>query len=143
VCKIVHVAVQIVNDCIDRNIPINYLKVQKLAYLCQSFHLQKYGVPLAPEDTLNWSCGASYKEIYAFFKLNDLLEDSLTEHIDKNVDLLSFERETINYIINTYALRSFEELRDFTKIDTLFSSDNIGEIISTSSIKEHFQNHPL
>ena len=40
-CKIVHVAVEIVNTCIDKNISIDYFKVQKLAYLCQCRHLCK------------------------------------------------------------------------------------------------------
>ena len=132
-CKIVHVATQIINQCIARNISIDYYRTQKLAYLCQVEHLKKYDVPLAPELIWNWSCGAGFKEIYAFFKTNGMKEkDNIKTSIKKSLDLLSFERETIDFVIDTYAHLPFEKIQSMYKYDGV----TIGEIVSIDLIKK-------
>lgn len=133
-CKIVHVAVQIVNECIKKNIPIDYFKVQKLSYLCQIEHLKKYNVPLAPEEVMNWSCGAGFREIYAYFKKNGYLskDEEITIPINKQLDLLTFEKETIDLVIEKYAQMSFEEI----KLLYAHKDVDIGQVISLEVIKK-------
>lgn len=137
-CKIVHVAIHIVNECIKRDIEIDYFKVQKLAYCSQGWHLKKYDVPLAPEAALNWSCGAGFKEIYAFFKTNNLIDEKkLTNPINKKLDLLSFEKETIDCVIDKYADLPFNELKSLYTYEQIA----IGEVIPNDIIKDSFNNN--
>ncbi len=132
-CKIVHVAVHIINQCIEKDIPIDYYKTQKLAYLCQIEHLKKHDVPLAPESVWNWSCGAGFKEIYAFFKTNGIKEnDNINASINKVLDLLLFEKETINFVIDTYAHLPFEEIKSMYKYDGV----PIGEIVTIDLVRK-------
>lgn len=137
-CKIVHVAAYIVDECIDNDIPINYYKVQKLAYLSQCRHLGKYGVPLAPETVWNWSCGAGFKEIYHFFSDNDLLDGDITKPFDKELDLLFFEKDTINSVLDDYGGMSFEDLTALTKTDVIFSELEVGSSVPLSKITNYF-----
>lgn len=137
-CKIVHVAVEIVNTCIDKHISIDYFKVQKLAYLCQCRHLFKYHVPLAPEQVWNWSCGAGFKEIYRFFNELNLTSGNITNRINKETHLLFFEKETVNEVLSQYGEKDFTSLTHLTKSDPVFSEIPIGSEVPINKITKYF-----
>jgi uncharacterized phage-associated protein len=47
---------------------ISNLKVQKLLYYAQGFHLAVYGVPLFPEAIKAWAHGPVVPQVYHFYK---------------------------------------------------------------------------
>ena len=59
-------------------------------------------------------------------------KDNIKTSIKKSLDLLSFERETIDFVIDTYAHLPFEKIQSMYKYDGV----TIGEIVSIDLIKK-------
>lgn len=143
-CKIVHVAEQIINRSIDKNISIDYFKVQKLAYLCQAYHLQKHGVALAPEKVYRWTCGAAFKEIYTYFNNTGLIvKNEIIDRIPNAKELLFFEQESVDYIVDKFACLDFEQIVKIVNTDILFSNVAEEQEIPISNIRDFIKNTPL
>ena len=150
-----HAAIYIVNTCLENNISISYNKLQKLLYLCQGLHLKKYNVPLCPEDVYKWSYGGGIKEVYHYFNKktsiknwktfhNNIINDFyyvdliLSKSINKEIDILSFEKETINQVLNTFGSFDFFELLYLHKQGDILENINIGTIINNNLIKKNY-----
>ena len=143
-CKIVDGAIGIVNICIEKGIPINYLKVQKYAYLCQGLHLKKYGVPFAPEYPVRWSLGPGFREIFVFFDKMGLLDTDedikhpFPESYITDLSLLSFEKATIIEVLEIFGSLSFDELKELQKLGNFVTDIKIGHALSRKLILEHY-----
>ena len=147
--RVVRVTTEIMLKCKENNVDIDYFKLQKLVYLCQYVHYGRFNVPLCPENIYNWTNGGGFKEIYAFFKINNIYESCdninismLERQIDKleniNHNILSFEKETINFVLNNYANMNFEILKELVLNDPLYKNINIGDRVDLEKLNDLF-----
>ena len=143
-CKIVHIAEQIVNKCVENKIAIDYFKTQKLAFLCYAYHLKKNDVPIAPERALRWTCGAAYKEIYTYFNKNDLLKvTNIQSKIPNTKNLLFFEQESVDYIVDKYAPLDFKQILKVVNTEKLFNDVSEDQEIPETNIKNFAEDAQL
>ena len=147
--RVIRVAAEIMLKCKENNIDIEYYKVQKLAYLCQCVHYGKYNVPLCPENIWNWTYGGGFKEIYAFFKTNNINKscdnssisqlERIIDKIEDEIDiLLEYEKETINFVINKYANMNFDELKELVLNDIIYKDIEIGNRVKLEKLNNYF-----
>ena len=148
--RVVRIATEIMLNCKENNIDINYYKLQKLAYICQCVHYGRFNVPLCPENIYNWTNGGGFKEIFAYFNSNNInyacdnINISMLERMINELDytgyygLLYFEKETIDFVIDKYAYMSFETLKALVLNDTLYKNINIGDRVKLEKLNSLF-----
>ncbi len=113
------------------------LKVQKLVYYAQGFHLAIYDEPLFQENILHWEHGPVVREVYDVYKaLGDraipIPEDfSPTMFTSKEINLLT-------EVNSVYGQFSAWKLRDMTHTEKPWLETSKDEIISHDLLKEYF-----
>ncbi|UXI52666.1 Panacea domain-containing protein [Acinetobacter variabilis] len=92
---------------------ITPLKLQKLVYYCQGFHLAMFGKELFPEKIEAWLHGPVVPDLYRHFK--SVGSAIVAAPIDFDENLLSKEqRELLNEVVETYGQFSAWRLRNMT-----------------------------
>jgi len=98
---------------------LNNLKLQKLLYYVQAWHLAFYGKPLYKdkEDFQAWIHGPVSREIYDRFQdkglYSEITEDNMTKDYDFTI-LVEKELSHIDVILETYAVFSGTQLEHMT-----------------------------
>jgi uncharacterized phage-associated protein len=123
-------------DMADGEYDLTPLKLQRLVYYCQGFHLALYGKPLFPEPIEAWKrgpvCPLLYRAlkpagIYPVFEL-DAKDDSLTES----------EKQLIADVYWEYGQFAAWKLGDMTRKETPWAAAQTNEAISQESMKTFF-----
>ena len=84
----------------DRGVGVTHLKLQKLVYYCQGYHLAMFDAPIFPEDLEAWDHGPVHSELYQTYKyhgsaaisfkgdrsIEALLNDNISSVIDNVLD---------------------------------------------------------
>ncbi|WP_096911015.1 Panacea domain-containing protein [Acinetobacter colistiniresistens] len=92
---------------------ITPLKLQKLVYYCQGFHLAMFGEELFPESIEAWLHGPVVPSVYHHFKAAG--NDIVTPPKNFNIEILSEEqRELLDEVIESYGQFSAWRLRNMT-----------------------------
>lgn len=96
----------------DLGSTITHLKLQKLLYYAQGYHLAKYNKPIFKEDFQAWAHGPANPEIYNCYKKygSSSIDDFPTE-------LYEFDEETIKFlskIWNTFGIYDGKYLEELT-----------------------------
>ena len=60
-----NVAIYIINWCLDHNVPITNLKLQKLLYFVQGEYSRAKGTRLIGDDFYAWQLGPVVPKVYA------------------------------------------------------------------------------
>lgn len=106
-CKAAEVGKIVINKCIDRKIPIDAQKLQKLMALMQIDCIKESGKPLFKEDIVIWSCGVAIKEVNAEFSgIGDAFGIRQIEYIN----LLEDEENSVNRILDQFGKMDAVEL---------------------------------
>jgi uncharacterized phage-associated protein len=92
---------------------ISNLKLQKLCYYAQGFHLASSGVRLFPNDIEAWQHGPVVPELYHHYKCHASSELPLSEDFDSNA-LPKKIKNLLNDIYQIYGQYSAWRLRDMT-----------------------------
>ena len=90
----------------EDNFNLSNLKLQKLLYYCQAWHLGIHKEPLFEEDFQAWIHGPVCRVIYDRFLQNKNLYSSIEledRHIDDFSVITDVEKEHIKYILENYA----------------------------------------
>jgi uncharacterized phage-associated protein len=109
--------------CIKNEIPINHLKLQKILYYTQAWHLVYFDkFPIFQETPQAWVNGPVYRSVYEQFKgkgkydnfeLQEQYRDKIDEFFSRAKEKLLLEPEQwkfIDAILTNYALMSHEKL---------------------------------
>jgi len=113
------------------------LKLQKLCYYVQGFHLALHGKPLFNDNFVAWEHGPVVASLYDKLKkfratqvtIDEPLNDSITDN----------QKDLIAEVNRVYGQFSAWKLRDMTHNETPWITTERGEIISNDKIKAYFK----
>ncbi len=123
-------------DCGDE---ISNLKLQKLLYYMQGFHLACFDTPLFDDEIEAWMYGPVVPAVYELYKENGSKGISCPE--GDVIALTSEEEEDIfNQVYDAYGQFSAFKLMEMTHIEEPWKSTQvgIGNVISKDKIKKYF-----
>ena len=108
----------IIARCAEAGVGLNLLKLQKLLYYVQAWHLAFFGTPLFGGKFQAWVHGPVNREVYDRFKDEKSLYSAVTvDDVREGFDgsTLSDEaRRHINKILNTYGAFTGDQLEEMT-----------------------------
>ncbi|MCK4326300.1 DUF4065 domain-containing protein [bacterium] len=117
---------------------ISNLKLQKLLYYCQGFHLALYNKPLFKEDVCAWAHGPVVPEMYRKYK--DYGEHGIDPPESIKVSAFTEKQEDlIKEVYKVYGQFSAWKLRNFTHTDPTWKDTPKDEIISHNRMKKYFK----
>ena len=117
---------------------ISNLKLQKLLYYAQGFHLALYGSRLFREDIRAWEHGPVVPDAYHEFKEFGANAIPAPEVMDFTI----FDPETVELLDEVYAVYgqfSAWKLRNMTHEESPWKETPINEMISTQKMQEYFK----
>ncbi len=115
------------------------LKIQKLVYYAQGFHLALYNKPLFEENILAWEHGPVVESLYHEFKSYGSSPIPPSEGFD--ISIFNKEQiELLNEINDIYGQFSGWKLRNMTHSESPWLSTDKNNIISLDLMKEYFSN---
>jgi uncharacterized phage-associated protein len=116
---------------------ITNLKLQKLLYYVQGFHLALFDAPLFPEAIEAWQYGPVVPEIYQQYK--QYSRNPLPDSPDFNPEIIEAEvRDLIDEVYSIYGKYTGTVLANFTHQETPWKNTEINEVISEHLIKDYF-----
>jgi len=118
-----------IGDCITN------LKLQKLLYYAQGFHLALRGRPLFNEDILAWEYGPVVKDVYKKFSKyggNAIPSPKGGVVLDVN------EKKIITGVWKIYGQFSAWKLKDMTHSERPWKETDRNEVISRETLKSFF-----
>lgn len=113
------------------------LKLQKLAYYVQGFHLALYNKPLFDEKFVAWEHGPVVVSLYD--KLKDFRASQVTIEEPINESITPEQESLIAEVNKVYGQFSAWKLRDMTHSESPWVTTDRGEIISDEKIKAYFK----
>jgi uncharacterized phage-associated protein len=117
---------------------ISNLKLQKLVYYAQGFHLAMFGQPLFPEKIEAWVHGPVIPELYQKYK--DCGSNPLPPPNNFDIDIFSSEiLELLNDVQEVYGQFSAWKLRSMTHEEMPWSGTATRQNISNEKMKEYFK----
>lgn len=116
---------------------ISHLKLQKLLYYCQGFHLAIHGAPLFKEKIYNWVHGPVVKEIYHEYK--KFGSDALKPITDGDFSELSEpQKATIKEVYDVYGQFSAWKLRQMTHAEEPWCTTQTDQEITLDMLRNFF-----
>lgn len=120
---------------------ISNLKLQKLLYYAQGFHLAIYGEPLFPEPIEAWAHGPVVPSVYHQYKVYG--SDPIPpEEVDFNL-FSEEQRKFLNEIYCTFGQYSAWKLREMTHDEPpwkdAYDEDDPGIEITNESLRVYFE----
>lgn len=117
---------------------ISNLKIQKLAYYCQGFHLAlNGGIPLFPEQIQAWEHGPVVVDLYRRYSGNGANALTVSQSFDSTC-LTENERELIEEVYSVYGQFSAWKLRNMTHEEAPWVNTGRNEIITNQVMQEYF-----
>lgn len=116
---------------------ISNLKLQKLLYYAQGFHLALYRSPLFNEEILAWQYGPVVPEVYHEYKDNG----SYAIFPQDGFDLSFLDPDQIQLLIDIYEIfgqYSAIKLMNMTHDELPWKSTSIGGVISKRKLANYF-----
>lgn len=118
---------------------LSNLKLQKLVYYTQAFHLALYESPLFDEDICAWSHGPVIPELYQKYKEHG---SGNIPFEAKNTDFDKFDGDVVDLldeIYEVYGQYSAWKLRNLTHEEPPWQETLQSEVISHDKMKEFFK----
>lgn len=126
----------------DKGDVVTNLKLQKLLYYAQGYHLALYGKRLFKEDLEAWQYGPVVPSVYHQYKSNGSSGIILNEENFNCKDHLDQQQlELIQEIYDVYGQFSALKLMDMTHSETPWKTTptGTGEVISESKLIDFFK----
>lgn len=117
---------------------ITNLKLQKLLYYAQGFHLVLFGKPLFSERIEAWQSGPVVPEVYRFYKRYE--PNPLPQPDDFNIE--QYDRETqelLDEVYEVYGQYTAPKLMRFTHQEKPWKETPLNEEISHDLMKAYFE----
>lgn len=118
----------------DAGDTISNLKLQKLLYYAQGFHLAVFGVCLFEDEIEKWTHGPVVPTIYHEYKSHG--QNDIPAPTD--VDFSEIDTEFLNEVYNEFGQYSAWKLRNMTHDESPWVDANHGGIISHKSMMDYF-----
>lgn len=116
---------------------ISNLKIQKLLYYAQGFHLALFDSPIFAENIEAWMHGPVVPEIYHYFK--EYGDGAISVDPEFNLETIDPKiSDFLNEIYNVFGQYSAWKLRNMTHEEPPWKNCPQGRVISHDSMKEYF-----
>jgi uncharacterized phage-associated protein len=117
---------------------ISNMKLQKLLYYQQGFHLACFGTPLFNEEIEAWMYGPVVPCVYEYFKTN---ENRGIEYVGDVISLSKEEEALFNEVYRVYGKYSAIGLMEMTHNEIPWKSTEVkvGSIITKDKMKVFFK----
>lgn len=127
-----------VNLYADREEFISNMKLQKLLYYQQGFHLALFGTPLFDEEIEAWLYGPVVPSVYQHFKKYN---NKGIEYTGDTISLEEKEENLFNEVYRVYSKYSAIGLMEMTHNETPWNTTETGagSIISKNKMKTFFK----
>lgn len=124
------------NSCEDL---MSNMKLQKLLYYQQGFHLAMFGSPLFDEEIEAWMYGPVVPSVYSHFKSHG--NNGIMPEVDEPVTLTDEEENLFNEVYDIYGRYSAYGLMDMTHSESPWKSTQpgVGNIITKEKMTEFFK----
>ena len=124
----------------DKGDIISNLKIQKLLYYVQGYHLALYGERIFNEDIYAWQYGPVVQEVYHEFK--QFGSNAIPVPADFDFDTFNENQlDLITEVNSLYGQYSAVKLMEMTHNETPWQNTPINEIISDDLLREYFSNY--
>jgi uncharacterized phage-associated protein len=123
------------DECGDN---LSNLKLQKLLYYAQGFHLALYGDALFPEEIKAWQHGPVVESVYHQYKQYGAGAIPIPKIPDFSIYTPEI-RELLDEIYNVFGQFSAWKLRNLTHDEPPYLQTKPGEEISRECMKEYFK----
>jgi len=118
---------------------ISNLKIQKLVYYCQGFHLAITGKALFEEEIEAWLHGPVVPSLYQEYKQYGADAIPIPKNFNSSV-LTAIEKETIIDVYEVYGQYSALKLRNLTHNETPWKTTEINHVIPKPKLRKFFDN---
>lgn len=115
---------------------ISNLKLQKMLYYQQGFHLAYFGTPLFEEDIVAWQYGPVVPSVYKEYKS---FESNSIPASQKAISLSDEEEELFNNVYEEYSQFSAVALMKMTHEESPWKSTEINGVISIEKMMSFFK----
>lgn len=114
------------------------MKLQKMLYYQQGFHLAYFNAPLFEEDIEAWMYGPVVPCVYEYFKGNGSMG---LEPLTEEISLQEVEEALFNEVFNVYGAFSASGLMNMTHQESpwLTTPTGVGNIISKEKLIQFFR----
>lgn len=117
---------------------LSNLKIQKLVYYAQGFHLAMYDTPLFDEQIVAWEHGPVVEALYHEFKVYG--SNPIPQPEDFDVNQFSTEQiELLKEIYEVYGQFSAWKLRNMTHSEQPWLATERNQVIDNALLAEYFK----
>lgn len=138
----IELAKYIIDKLAEMNQSVNHLKLQKLLYYIQAWHLVYMDVPLFDSDFEAWLHGPVVRRVWDYYKSKSIMLDNLPRDRNISIKLTEEQEEIINDVLDEYGDKSGYYLECLTHSELPWKeARRMGEntIISKQRIKEYYR----
>ncbi|MEM7794378.1 MAG: type II toxin-antitoxin system antitoxin SocA domain-containing protein [Cyanobacteria bacterium P01_C01_bin.118] len=118
---------------------ISNLKLQKLLYYAQGFHLAVYGSKLFREDIKAWEHGPVVPEAYHQFKIYGFSAIPVPEEMDFSTFSSQELSELLDEVYAVYGQFSAWKLRNMTHEEAPWKDTPLNEVITPQKLQAYFK----
>lgn len=126
----------------DAGDSISNLKLQKLVYYAQAYHLAMYGLPLIPEPVEAWEHGPVVPDLYHSFKEHGSQPIPPSDDFDASA-YDERTRELLDEVYEVFGQYSAAKLRNLTHAERpwkeAYANGARGRVISHSAMREFYK----
>ena len=115
---------------------ISNLKLQKMMYYQQGFHLAYFGTPLFDEDIVAWQYGPVVPSVYKEYKS---FESNSISTSEEGISLSDDEEELFNNVYEEYNQFSAVALMKMTHEESPWKTTEINSVISRDKMMAFFK----
>lgn len=115
---------------------ISNLKLQKMMYYQQGFHLAYFGTPLFDEDIVAWQYGPVVPSVYKEYKS---FESNSISTSKEGISLSDDEEDLFNNVYEEYNQFSAVALMKMTHEETPWKTTEINSVISRDKMAAFFK----
>ena len=115
---------------------ISNLKLQKMLYYQQGFHLAYFGTPLFDEDIVAWQYGPVVPSVYKEYKS---FESNSISTSEEGISLSDDEEELFNNVYEEYNQFSAVALLKMTHEESPLKTTEINSVISRDKMAAFFK----
>ena len=115
---------------------ISNLKLQKMLYYQQGFHLAYFGTPLFDEDIVAWQYGPVVPSVYKEYKS---FESNSISTSEEGISLSDDEEELFNNVYEEYNQFSAVALMKMTHEESPWKATEINSVISRDKMAAFFK----
>lgn len=119
---------------------ISNLKLQKLVYYAQGFHLAMHGNPLFDEQILAWEHGPVVEKLYHYYKEHGASAIPPPEKFDTEI-FSPQQKELLDDVYKVYGQFSAWKLRNMTHSERPWIETTYGQPISNDLMAEFFKDY--